>query len=120
MQFLGDEWGRQKIGPNFWVDLWKSRVTAVRGLVVVDDARYPNEFTAIREMGGFIVHVDRPTAKTKFANHASEMFHAEAGADISICNDGNMQDLQDDLIAMMANLQRKERDNATPRTNATA
>lgn len=57
MQTLGTEWGRDILGSDFWIRLWRARVeqAASEGKrVVVDDCRFPNEAKAIRQLGGDI------------------------------------------------------------------
>ncbi|MGF9567423.1 deoxynucleotide monophosphate kinase [Neorhizobium sp. BT27B] len=57
MQTLGTEWGRDILGSDFWIRLWRARVeqAASEGKrVVVDDLRFPNEAKAIRQLGGDI------------------------------------------------------------------
>lgn len=60
MQTLGAEWGRDLIGPSFWIDLWEdsaARCLDEGGRVVVDDCRYPNEADVIRKLGGVLVEL---------------------------------------------------------------
>lgn len=60
MVTLGTEWGRDMVGPNFWVDLWKKQIPA-EGVVVCDDVRMPNEIDAIRSFENHVlVGVERP------------------------------------------------------------
>lgn len=57
MQQLGTQFGRDIIGEDFWINLWRRRVEQVfseAGRVVVDDCRFPNEASAIRRLGGDI------------------------------------------------------------------
>lgn len=57
MQTLGTEWGRDILGSDFWIRLWRARVEQVASegkRVVVDDLRFPNEAKAIRQLGGDI------------------------------------------------------------------
>lgn len=74
MQRLGTEFGRELIGDDLWLRAFRHRVdTLPRDVpVVVDDARFPNEFAIIREMGGIVVYIDRDGCKT--GEHASEQF----------------------------------------------
>ena len=52
-QTLGTEWGRDLIGPDLWVDIWRRRVTAPPlGPIVADDVRMLNEAAAVRSLGG--------------------------------------------------------------------
>lgn len=60
MQTLGSEWGRDSIGPDFWIGLWRAeaeRVLAAGGRIVVDDCRFPNEAAAVRALGGRVIAV---------------------------------------------------------------
>jgi hypothetical protein len=69
-QTLGTEWGRERVRPTLWVDLfimtmrrWQVEQQATRPYevlnVVVSDVRFPNEAKAIKELGGRIVRVIR-------------------------------------------------------------
>ncbi|MFC3206913.1 deoxynucleotide monophosphate kinase [Aquamicrobium soli] len=60
MQTIGTQWGRDLIGPHFWVGLWEARANEVLdsgGRVVVDDCRFPNEAEAVRKLGGVVVRL---------------------------------------------------------------
>lgn len=77
MQKLGTEYGRQVIGADLWVRLWKHAVEPhlVAGKpVVVDDCRFPNEGYAIRALGGKLIRITRPGAGQGAAGHVSEGF----------------------------------------------
>lgn len=73
MQTIGNEWGRELIGPDLWVNAWRAAVEKLpAGVpVVVDDCRYPNEAATIQAMGGIIVRIERPGAGTA-STHVSE------------------------------------------------
>jgi hypothetical protein len=52
LQLLGTEWGRKTIGQGVWVEILRNRMEQIflategftkRRLIVVDDARFPNE-----------------------------------------------------------------------------
>ncbi|MGB7565573.1 MAG: hypothetical protein WBM08_12590 [Prochlorococcaceae cyanobacterium] len=63
MRTIGTEWGRQCIGPSFWTQLWERHVHNLLDngeTVVVDDLRFPEEYDAVREMGGEIWRISRP------------------------------------------------------------
>jgi hypothetical protein len=70
MQTLGTEWGRNCIGPDFWVQAWLKAIEG-KNRVVVDDCRFPNEGVAVRMLGGKVWHVIRPDVSQQQA-HASE------------------------------------------------
>lgn len=73
MQTLGGEWGRELIGPDFWMRAWRRAVenTTPGKLIVVDDLRYDNENLAIQEMGGYTIRIVRPSASQSW--HPSEL-----------------------------------------------
>ena len=60
MQTLGTEWGRKLIDENLWASIAKREICNAISAgvnVVVDDCRFENEATAIREIGGEIVEI---------------------------------------------------------------
>lgn len=70
LQRLGTEAGRQTLWDSIWID------AALTGLpddakVVVTDARFFNEFDAVRERGGEIWRIERPGVGP-LNDHASE------------------------------------------------
>lgn len=71
MQTLGTEWGRNLIGPDFWVNAWGETLPKATR-VVCDDVRFPNEVEAIRQLGGLILWIDRPDNSPLPAVHESE------------------------------------------------
>lgn len=73
MQTLGTQWGREMIDQRLWLNILAARVCAAKDagkLVVVDDVRFPNEVELIREIGGIIIHIERPGLVG--GQHASE------------------------------------------------
>ena len=70
MQTLGTEWGRELLGRDVWVDLWRHSVSD-KLLVVADDMRFPNEFEAVHALGGETWCVIRDSAERSTA-HTSE------------------------------------------------
>ena len=94
MQSLGTEWGRDLIHPDLWINLWCMRVkaTLARGIMVTsDDVRYQNEVDVVREFGGTIIEVQRPSLVAA-NDHKSEAL--KVGGDIVIKNDGSIEDLR--------------------------
>lgn len=65
METLGTDWGRKLIDPEVWVKVTEARLRALleKGIsVVVDDVRFANEFALIKQLGGLMVHIERPGA----------------------------------------------------------
>ena len=62
MDSLGIKWGRETIGPNFWLSLWEGQVQQHK-LIVCDDCRFENEGEAILKRGGRLIGIRRPPHK---------------------------------------------------------
>ena len=99
MQTLGTEWGRDLIGPDFWVNLWEftaCEILAEEGKVVVDDCRFPNEAEKVRKLGGKIVTIQGPR-KIRSAHSSEQTLHGDA----VIFNDRSIYDLNAELDKIM-------------------
>ena len=118
MQTLGTEWGRQIIGEDLWVDIMANKIERLHAdklranqslKMVVDDLRFENEARMIRRYGGQIVRIVRPDAPNDPAvsGHASEGGNVEA--DITVVNDGTLEDLHARLAGLWALTPRKPR-----------
>src|SRR6478609_11250458 len=70
LQRLGTEAGRQTLWDTIWIDAALDTVSANK--VVVTDARFYNEFDAVRERGGVIWRIERDGVGPA-NSHASEM-----------------------------------------------
>ncbi len=89
-QLLRDEY------PEIWVMGWLATIRGQQApRVVVTDLRYPNEVDVLRTMGVTIVKIERPDMEgDEFSNHESESYFDDIEADITIVNDGTIEDLQ--------------------------
>lgn len=90
MQTLGTEWGRKTVDPDLWVKHMRVRLksTLKQTSVVIDDVRFENEASAIRGLGGTVVHIGG--RRSVLDSHPSEdgiKFRQDLG-DIMIINDG--------------------------------
>ena len=103
MQWLGTEWGRNLIGEDFWVKAWERELTSPR--IVTDDARFENEFEAIRRNGGVLIRVVRPGLTTSvFAGHSSETAWQNVTPDATLINDGTIEELETKALALVKDL----------------
>jgi len=91
MQTLGTEWGRELLGRDVWVDLWRHSVSD-KLLVIADDMRFPNEFEAVHALGGETWCVMRSGAERKTA-HTSEGALDHRVFSRYIFNDGPVEQL---------------------------
>lgn len=68
MQTLGTEWGRHLIDPMLWINVWREGIKTVRGDIVVEDVRFPNEAQLVQA----IIFVDRPHITPNSDEHETE------------------------------------------------
>lgn len=115
LQFLGTEWGRQKISDTLWIDLWKSELEKysratnnleVEPIFVCDDLRYDNEAEAVKSLGGHVIQIvstsadKRINTKDGIKNHISENGVDLKFIDFIIENNGSIEDLEGSLCAL--------------------
>ena len=106
MQTLGTEWGRNMIHPCVWARLLDERLerladSGAQG-VVVTDVRFEDEAALIRDAGGRVVHVQRPDAlRPANAEHVSEKGIRKRYGDITLFNDGKLEDLPKKLTVLI-------------------
>lgn len=92
MVTLGTEWGRDMIGGDFWTGIAAARIRAALDAgqnVVVDDVRFENEATTIRDLGGAVLKIQRNTDIA--VAHVSEN---GVDADTTYQNEGSLEELQ--------------------------
>lgn len=104
-QLLGTEVGRN-IDPQVWVKNMELRTKEYRDLgmgIVIDDARFDNEAKWVRENGGKVIHLSRPSDEdgTEHTEHASEAGVEKFSADIVLVNNGSIVDLHNTLDHVM-------------------
>jgi len=74
LQFLGTEVFREKVSPDFWVELFRLYYKIVgkkEKVIFIDDVRFENEAEMIREEGGVLVFIE-PSKPLPVDDHASE------------------------------------------------
>jgi hypothetical protein len=100
MQRLGTEFGRDLIGEDFWVNLWRESANAIidgGGRVVADDCRFENEVDMLRSLGG-IVGVLRGRGGLAAA-HSSEAYVPVP--DFVLSNSGEVNSLHLQLATLL-------------------
>jgi len=101
LQTLGTEWGRQTLHENFWVDIARAQITDLKQRnkcsgIVITDARFENEATMLRDMGGIMVHIDRDCS-IHIPKHSSENGIKMNEEDYLIYNIGDKGELWDQV-----------------------
>ena len=85
LQLVGTEIGRV-ISPNFWIESLKYRNPDMTG-VIITDVRFDNEAEFIKDNGGLIMQVIRPSIMNTIDTHSSEIPIHEKYVDKLIYND---------------------------------
>lgn len=92
MQRLGTEFGRDMMGPDFWIRVWEA--TRPRSVpVVIDDLRFLNEAAHLRSLGATIIRIIRPGADST-DTHVSEQEQRTMEVDNTIWNMGDTRTFQ--------------------------
>ena len=94
MQYYGTEIMRNNIGADVWVRSTINKAIQNRdyyGFAVIADVRFINEWQAVREVGGKIIHVVRGRLEDK-VEHSSE-YITSSSSDYEIENNGNLMGL---------------------------
>lgn len=97
LRTLGTEWGRDCIHPEIWVRCWRAQASSYlkRGfLIVVDDVRFPNEIQPIRDLGGVLWRITRPSLTTPTHQHASDSALDHQSFDHELLNDSTLEHLE--------------------------
>ena len=91
MQYYGTEIMRNNIGADVWIRSAINKAIQTRdyyGFAVIADVRFVNEWQAVREVGGKIIHVVRGRLEDK-VEHSSE-YITSSSSDYEIENNGNL------------------------------
>lgn len=99
MQTLGTEWGRNLVGPDFWVNCWVKSAENYEK-IVVDDIRFQNEFRMVKKLGGIIIRILRPKTESNH-DHISEQFFQTMSSNFDLVNDGSKLDLNHKLLKIL-------------------
>lgn len=97
-QILGTEAVRTHFGADFWIKRWLQEYRSMPCSldVVLTDVRFNNEAQAVRDLGGTILHTERPgdtCLEFAAAQHASEAGVHRMYPDVIIVNDGTLDEL---------------------------
>jgi hypothetical protein len=95
LQATGNDMGREYLDPDLWVTkLWADTADMDRDGLVVSDVRYPNEADWCHRFGS-VIKVERPGERLTgdLAQAKSETMVDSIEADVTISNDGTIEDL---------------------------
>ena len=88
---------RQVFGDNFWIDQILNQ--DLPWLTVITDVRYENEFTGVRQHGGYIIRVNRNVELVN--NHITEVGHLDFSVDYELDNNASRRELYTKINELM-------------------
>ncbi len=99
---------KQQFGDDIWVALWRQVYDELAGShdVVVSDVRFESEAAEVRRLGGTIIHVlrdDLPQVNGVFNDETERGIEVHA-EDLVLDNNGNLEDLDANLEALLKGL----------------
>jgi len=111
LQKLGTEVGRNMVGENVWVNIIARKIDDslyADEPVIVTGIRFPNEISMIRSFAGRAIWIDRPgeQAPAGAAVHASENGVQPHEFDLTVDNDGTLEDLYAKARAILGGTRR--------------
>lgn len=116
LQRMGTDAVRDVVGEEAWVKALERKVDQfpilqVEGLrrpitprIVITDVRFPNEAEYVIDEGGTIVRILRPDTDMSGDTHISETALDFFSADVTLVNDGTVEDLHREVDEMMRSL----------------
>lgn len=102
LQTLGTKWGRDIVHQEIWVrhTMFKATRSLRSYTTIIDDVRFPNEYDAIRKMGGLLFMIQRPDAPAADTSIGEGLLN-DHEFDGVIENSGGLQDLQGAVGALV-------------------
>lgn len=95
LQGWGTDYRRELCGQDYWTKQWLLKANAMppeTDILVVSDIRFLNEAAVIKNSGGVIWRITRPTTESKDL-HPSEVEMEQIKPDYAFFNDGTLLDL---------------------------
>lgn len=96
LQTAGTEGVRKVLGSSIWTDYLKSVVSESQDKFVVSDVRFNDEALALKELGALLVRVTRKSQHPALG-HSSETDLDRISVDLSVPNDGSVEELRQNL-----------------------
>ncbi len=98
---LGDSWGRDMMGDDFWVNAWRLNMPG-HPLIVCDDVRRQNELDMVKELGGVVIRLIPSWIAEYQSDHASNRPDLLEGVDHDLINPiGDLPRLRANLLELV-------------------
>lgn len=89
---------------SVWCQLLRKKIGDTTTNIIIPDVRFKNEADIIKELGGWIIHVDRPGNNSYQSSHKSETEMTSIPPDFTINNDSDVKHVSDQLENIILNL----------------
>ena len=115
LQGWGTDFKRELQSKNYWIIKVANKIKELPDnicYVVFPDVRFLNEAAFIRELGGYIIRIDRPNNPDVLSPdlHPSEYELEKIQQDYTIINNGSLEDLKIITKSLLFNIKEKMKD----------
>ena len=103
LQFFGTEVCRNNLHKDIWIKSLINKLSNSSEKIVISDVRFINEASAIKEMGGYILFIDRNNLAEQY-NHSSELDIKEIGenySDYIIHNHSTLDNYYSNILSIL-------------------
>jgi len=91
LQLLGTDCFRALFHPNFWVfQVMRDILARKEKFIIIPDTRFPNEYEAIKDQGGYVIRVERTMPVMDGDDHVSETALDGYDFDLVVDNNGDI------------------------------
>jgi hypothetical protein len=110
LQWWGTNFKRHFHGDDYWVKQTLAEIVEAMSngftMIVIPDVRFQTEATTIKDCGGYLVRIARPTQLID--NHISETdLDNYKGFDHIVLNNGTLQDLDNEALTILNKIKNK-------------
>lgn len=99
LQWWGTDFRRKFNKDNYWLARWIQKcknLTPEPKLVIAADVRFKNEADLVKQLGGYLVRVERIT--NVIDNHPSETELDDYKFDLVVTNNGTLEELRETVV----------------------
>lgn len=100
LQWWGTEFRRELTSRTYWIEKVLRKLADIQDYhnttAIIPDLRYKNEMECLEELGAILIRIERPNyTDTKHSQHASETELDGTKFDLTVVNDGTLEQLRD-------------------------
>src|ERR1041385_511621 len=106
LQLWGTNYRRKFYGEDYWIKKLLFKISnSVADITIITDVRFLNEAQMVKQIGGYLVRIERPSDSVLIDRHPSEIeLDDYKKFDFIIKNDGTLDDLYVQTRKMLATI----------------